>query len=164
MSEDENILIPEEEITSAAEATSSKEETADNYEVGYRKPPKSTQFKKGVSGNPSGRPKRPLDFHRALLRKARAQITISDNGRPVRITKLEGIAMQVTNKALTGNSSSVKNFVSFYQQALENETSSAEQQAEDLKKYEDLNNLTDEQLEWLLLGGGPKELLRRTKK
>ncbi len=28
-----------------------------NYEVGYCKPPKSTQFKKGRSGNPSGRPK-----------------------------------------------------------------------------------------------------------
>jgi hypothetical protein len=26
------------------------------YEVGYGKPPKSTQFKKGVSGNPTGRP------------------------------------------------------------------------------------------------------------
>jgi hypothetical protein len=26
------------------------------YEVGYGKPPMSTRFKKGVSGNPSGRP------------------------------------------------------------------------------------------------------------
>ncbi len=28
------------------------------YEVGYGRPPKDTQFKKGVSGNPSGKPKR----------------------------------------------------------------------------------------------------------
>ncbi|MBL4544643.1 MAG: hypothetical protein JKP95_01895 [Oceanicaulis sp.] len=27
------------------------------YEVGYGKPPKATQFKKGQSGNPRGRPK-----------------------------------------------------------------------------------------------------------
>ena len=27
------------------------------YEVGYRKPPKSGQFKRGKSGNPNGRPK-----------------------------------------------------------------------------------------------------------
>jgi hypothetical protein len=27
------------------------------YEVGYGKPPQSTQFKKGKSGNPKGRPK-----------------------------------------------------------------------------------------------------------
>jgi Family of unknown function (DUF5681) len=28
------------------------------YKVGYRKPPKSGQFKKGLSGNPGGRPKK----------------------------------------------------------------------------------------------------------
>jgi Family of unknown function (DUF5681) len=35
-------------------------ETQD-YEVGYGKPPKTSQFKKGESGNPSGRPKKPTD-------------------------------------------------------------------------------------------------------
>lgn len=29
-----------------------------DYEVGYGKPPKATQFKKGTSANPKGRPKR----------------------------------------------------------------------------------------------------------
>ncbi len=30
---------------------------SDDYEVGYKKPPKHTQFEKGRSGNPAGRPK-----------------------------------------------------------------------------------------------------------
>lgn len=30
----------------------------DNYETGYKKPPKKNQFRKGKSGNPKGRPKR----------------------------------------------------------------------------------------------------------
>ena len=30
---------------------------ADEYEVGYGKPPKDSQFKKGESGNKRGRPK-----------------------------------------------------------------------------------------------------------
>jgi hypothetical protein len=34
----------------------SEENMSDSYEVGYGKPPRSTQFKKGVSGNPKGRP------------------------------------------------------------------------------------------------------------
>ena len=30
----------------------------DDYEIGYRRPPKEYQFPKGKSGNPSGRPRR----------------------------------------------------------------------------------------------------------
>ena len=33
------------------------EEKTDGYEVGYRKPPKHSQFKPGQSGNPNGRPR-----------------------------------------------------------------------------------------------------------
>jgi hypothetical protein len=32
--------------------------TKNDVEVGYGKPPKGTRFKKGQSGNPSGRPKK----------------------------------------------------------------------------------------------------------
>ena len=31
--------------------------SSDNYEVGYGKPPSRNRFRKGVSGNPSGRPR-----------------------------------------------------------------------------------------------------------
>ncbi len=34
--------------------------TSASYEVGYRKPPRHTQFQKGQSGNPGGRPRRSL--------------------------------------------------------------------------------------------------------
>ena len=42
---------------------------AAEYEIGYRKPPKHTQFKKGQSGNPKGRPKRSESFGQ-LVREA----------------------------------------------------------------------------------------------
>ena len=35
----------------------SRRATSERSEVGYRKPPKATQFKQGQSGNPHGRPK-----------------------------------------------------------------------------------------------------------
>ena len=41
----------------------------EDYEVGYGKPPKSGQFKKGISGNPPGRPKKPSDFASELKKE-----------------------------------------------------------------------------------------------
>ena len=157
MNEDEKIPSTEKDIAGTDEAISGKEETTENYEVGYGRPPKNTRFKKGVSGNPEGRPKRPLDFHRELLRKARSLITITDGERRVRITKLEGIALQVTNKALSGNNSSVKNFVGYYQEAVQAEALSAAQKAKELEKYDRPKNFTTEELERFLAARLKKE-------
>jgi len=36
-----------------------KVDSDDSYMIGYRKPPKETRWRKGISGNPKGRPKKP---------------------------------------------------------------------------------------------------------
>lgn len=71
--------------------------------VGYCKPPRSTQFRKGQSGNPSGRPKGATD-PRAALRKALSEtIIISENGERKTVTKLEAAAKQMANQAVKGD-------------------------------------------------------------
>jgi hypothetical protein len=65
-----------------------KKNTSDSYEVGYGMPPRGTQFKKGISGIPKGRPKKALDFDDALLRESMAFVTINENGRPRRISSM----------------------------------------------------------------------------
>jgi hypothetical protein len=50
-------------------SSSDDDDTPDDYDVGYGRPPKETRFKPGKSGNPRGRPKKKRHF-RAALRDA----------------------------------------------------------------------------------------------
>ncbi len=51
-----------------------------SYEVGYGKPPKSSQFKKGCSGNPTGRKKKviPKSIRESLELELTKQLTITN--------------------------------------------------------------------------------------
>jgi hypothetical protein len=97
----------------------SNDNTQDDYEVGYRKPPKNTHFQKGVSGNPKGRPKKATDFHSIFMKESESLMIINDNGQRRRISKLEGIAKQLHNKALTGNIPALRMYIALYPQVLE---------------------------------------------
>ena len=52
-----------------------------DYEVGYRKPPKHTQFKEGQSGNPAGRPKGTNNLKTDLIEELGEQILIREGDR-----------------------------------------------------------------------------------
>lgn len=72
-------------------------------EGGYGKPPEATRFKKGVSGNPKGRPKGTLNVATVLTRTLRGKVTIRENGRRKKITKLEAALRQLVKKATAGD-------------------------------------------------------------
>lgn len=79
-----------------------KVEQCDNYEVGYKKPPKETQFKKGQSGNPSGRKKKPIpkSLHEAIVLELADIVTIKENGKAVKMPKYELLAKAIINDAI----------------------------------------------------------------
>jgi hypothetical protein len=122
----------------------SEENMSDGYEVGYGKPPKGTQFKKGVSGNPKGRPRKAQDFHHELLREFRSSITINENGRRHRISKYSALAKQMTIKALTGNIPALRTCLDHYQIAVEKEA--LREASSNGHKKRELREMSDEEL------------------
>lgn len=79
------------------------QDDARDYEVGYGKPPVSGQFKKGQSGNPKGRPKGAKGVLASMKRELESTITVREAGREIRISKLDAVAKQLANKAVSGD-------------------------------------------------------------
>lgn len=83
----------------------------DNAERGYGKPPKENQFKKGMSGNPSGRPKKDKVFKSMsciLREKLLREIEVTVNGKPRKMLMLEAVIAKQEMSALQGNVQSAK--------------------------------------------------------
>lgn len=90
-----------------------------DYEVGYAKPPISARFPKGVSGNPSGRPKMSSDFGAKVVKELKSKLTITENGKRKVITKDDGLAKQTVNKALSGSLPAMRLAIELRQQGRE---------------------------------------------
>ena len=74
-----------------------------NYEVGYGRPPKHTQFKPGQSGNAKGRPRKSKDLARLIDAELDAVIPTMESGRRKHISKREALVKQLVNLAIKGN-------------------------------------------------------------
>ena len=72
--------------------------------VGYGTPPEATRFRKGVSGNPKGRPKGSLNVATVFTNILRERVVINEHGQRKTVTKLEAALKQMVNKAASGES------------------------------------------------------------
>lgn len=74
-----------------------------SYRVGKGKPPKTTRFQKGVSGNPKGRPKGSFNLSTLIGKQLNARVTIRENGKEKRVTGAEAISLKLIAEAYKGN-------------------------------------------------------------
>jgi hypothetical protein len=76
------------------------------YSVGYRKPPKHSQFQKGQSGNPKGRPNGLANNSLSeLFEKILSElVSVNEDGQRTKITKLEALIKQVIHNAISKGS------------------------------------------------------------
>lgn len=80
----------------------------ENYEVGYKRPPREHQFKPGHSGNPIGRPKKNKTFKEEISNELDELIYIQENGQKKQITKRKALAKKIINEALSAKTSATK--------------------------------------------------------
>jgi hypothetical protein len=80
-----------------------------DYEVGYRRPPRHTRFRKGTSGNPSGRPKKlptPDELEQKVLLKDK--VSTIENGKRRMVDPLTAALKVLRGQALKGDMRAMK--------------------------------------------------------
>lgn len=110
----------------------------DQYEVGYRKPPKVTRFAKGQSGNPKGRPKQSRNLVSLIDEELDKSVVIQENGKQVQLTKREALVKRIVNAALSGDAKSTSALISMDQTRKEQEPEAIELTATDAEQFERL--------------------------
>ena len=83
--------------------------------IGYRNPPKHTQFKPGQSGNPSGRPKAKKTIDSILEARLMAPMTVTIDGKRKKLPALEILLTKELSKAMNGDQKSVRLLLDLYQ-------------------------------------------------
>jgi hypothetical protein len=82
-----------------------------NYEVGYCRPPKHTQFRPGQSGNPAGRRKGLHNLKTDVKRTLAMPVKVKGAGRTRTSSTQEGILLALRDKALRGNERAIVHYL-----------------------------------------------------
>jgi hypothetical protein len=114
--------------------------------VGYKKPPKKSQFKPGQSGNKKGRTKGHRNLRTIFKEQLECPMAIKENGKTKKVSKAEAMFMILMNRALEGNPTAIANVM----KTAERYRIGEEPPPPDSFDFEQLTYLQQKQLAWLL--------------
>ena len=103
---------------------------SDDYPVGYGRPPKHSQWKKGQSGNKRGRPKGAQALGNILDQEQNEMVTITENGVQKRLSKLHVAVKAAFAKAMKGDARALNQLRAWYTEAGANPFSSPAEERE----------------------------------
>ena len=89
------------------------------YDVGYGLPPESRRWKKGQSGNPTGRPKGSKNLATIILQESKKIVQVNGPRGTRSMTKLEAALMQLGNKAAQGDFRALRELINQHRLAEE---------------------------------------------
>src|SRR4051812_38353149 len=95
---------------SKANAPNDKADASNDYDIGYGKPPRQHQFRKGKSGNPNGRPKRAEGLS---IRELLDTSQLGKNGSTV--STREALVIRLLNDAMRGKQKAFSRFIHLMQ-------------------------------------------------
>lgn len=125
------------------------EKSAEKYSVGYGRPPKHSQFKKGMSGNKLGRPRKILSSDDMLGKLLFSKRPVTIDGTTVALTGLEILYKQKFNMAVKGNTKLLMALIKAGEdliRKLRKSSASAEQSSFRTYTREELAQMTPQQL------------------
>ncbi len=111
--------------------------------TGYKVPPTHTQFKKGQSGNPNGRPKKAETGKSRLvsemvLKEAERPIKVREGDELREITAIEAVRKAQYKTALSGSSHAQKEILNDYGEAVRAEEERRKEVRESWRRYKEI--------------------------
>lgn len=92
-----------------------------DYTVGYGKPPRNSQFSKGQSGNPAGRPKGTKNLKTDLMEELQERILVREAGGEKQLSKQRALLKSITAKAIKGDTRAANIILSMVLRVLEDD-------------------------------------------
>ncbi len=91
---------------------------APGYEVGYKRPPKASQYKPGQSGNPKGRPRGAKGINTLARETLTAKVRVRTPDGEKRMSKMEAVLQKTVELAMKGNARAIILLLNLYRPAV----------------------------------------------
>jgi hypothetical protein len=102
-----------------------------DYEVGRGRPPRTSQFKPGQSGNPGGRKKGSRNFKTIVLEVLDSEIELTEGGRKRKVPLIKAILLRQAQDALRGQPRAMDSLLDRYERHANHEVEQAEELPEE---------------------------------